>query len=787
MFNHKKTAAFLAGLMICLSTAAAPVSAYAENEDEAATVETVDELEEEMLEEVYDPTADYIVSGDFSYTLNSNGLVCIQDCSAEGTELVIPDTIDGIAVAELGRTAFGTDDTKCPFEKIAIPASVDYISSSNPFIYCKQLKEIVVDSANNEYVVSDGVLYTKDMKTLICYPQKLGGGSFTVPDGVEEIAAAALYNTELNDIRFPSSLKMLCYFALGSLKQLTAVDFSGTALSGIDSFVFSGDSALSDVKLPDTLYSIGGGAFHQCTALKDITLPEHLDYIGQYAFMDTGLKSIEIPESVTDIGYCALGYKTGSTGSEIPVEGFTVIGQYGSAAYTYCTDSDSDYEYSNDFTFMTPEQAEQQSELVAQERFTEDSYEYAVINGNAVITLCTSSEEIIDIPEKLGGYPVTEIYPIAFSSSMATVINLPETVTNIHEMAFYNCQYVKDLTLPQSVKNVGNNAFDNCIALETINLGGAETIGQAVFYNCTALKTVNLGSAETIGQSVFYGCTALKSVTISGNCKEIAEDRDGDIAFIDTTALQEIIVTEGDGNYSSENGVLYNKDKTILMVYPPEKAEKEFKAPDSVKEIRQSAFYNNKNLETVNISKVEKIGTYAFENCAVLRNVRTSKNLKAIGAYAFFNCMELKELRIEDKVETIGNYAFGYYYNEEADTENGESTDALIEGFKLYCKKNSSVYNYALPQGITVVTGTYDIFGRNVDEKAVYVFGGIFGAAILVLIGILTGKSIKKKKTAKQEEERRKEIAERVAKKHQQAQQESDYDEIEAEEENNEE
>lgn len=765
MFNHKKTAAFLAGLMICLSTAAAPVSAYAENEEETATVETVDELEEEMLEEAYDPTADYIVSGDFSYTLNSNGLVCIQDCSAEGTELVIPDTIDGIAVAELGRTAFGTDDTKCPFEKITIPASVEYISSNNPFIYCKQLKEIVVDSANEEYAVSDGVLYTKDMKTLVCYPQKLGGGSFTVPDGVEEIAAAGLYNTELNDIKFPSSLTMLGYFSLGSLKQLTAVDFSGTALSGIDSFVFSGDAALSDVKLPDTLYSIGGGAFHQCNALKEITLPENLGYIGQYAFMDTGLKSIEIPSSVTEIGYCALGYKTNTAGNEIPVEGFTVIGQYGSAAFTYCSDADSDYEYSNDFTFMTPEQAEQQSELVAQERFTEDSYEYAVINGNAVITLCTSGEAIIDVPEKLGGYTVTEIYPIAFSSSMATVINLPETVTNIHEMAFYNCQYIKDLTLPQSVKNIGNNAFDNCIALETINLGGAETIGQTIFYNCTALK----------------------SVTLSGNCKEITENGDGDIAFIDTTALQEIIVTDGDGNYSSENGVLYNKDKTILMVYPPEKAEKEFKAPDSVKEIRQSAFYNNKNLETVNISKVEKIGTYAFENCAVLRNVRTSKNLKAIGAYAFFNCMELKELRIEDKVETIGNYAFGYYYNEEADTENGESTDALIDGFKLYCKKNSSVYNYALPQGITVVTGTYDIFGRNVDEKAVYVFGGIFGAAILALIGILTGKSIKKKKTAKQDEERRKAIAERVAKKHQQAQQESDSDEIEAEEENNEE
>ena len=76
---------------------------------------------------------------------------------------------------------------------------------------------------------------------------------------------------------------------------------SETALSSIGSFAFSGCSALSEVKLPDTLYGIDGGAFYNCKALTEITLPENLNYIGQYAFMDTGLKSIEIPESVESI------------------------------------------------------------------------------------------------------------------------------------------------------------------------------------------------------------------------------------------------------------------------------------------------------------------------------------------------------------------------------------------------------------------------------------------------------------------------------------------------------
>ena len=129
---------------------------------------------------------------------------------------------------------------------------------------------------------------------------------------------------------------------------------------------------------------------------------------------------------------------------------------------------------------------------------------------------------------------------------------------------------------------------------------------------------------------------------------------------MDASALEEITVTEGSGNYCTENGVLYNKDKTTLYAYPSAKKDKEFTLPSTVKEIAQSAFYHAVNLEKVDISGVETIGTYAFEECSALKSVKTTNTITSLGVDAFFNCTSLKSLRFGDKLTTIGSYAYGF-------------------------------------------------------------------------------------------------------------------------------
>lgn len=699
---HKKAAALLAALIIC-TTAAAPCGyTYADNEGTTAASEPSSESQDEL-----------ITSGAFSYSVLSEGKISIENCSSTDKELVIPQTIDGLTVTELGRTAFGSDHEKCLYETIALPSTIEYISAYNPFIYCEKLTAVTVDGANSNFKAEDGVLYSADKTKLVCYPIAKTGSSFTVPEGITEIGAAAIYSTELSDIKLPSSLTKLGNHALSFNEKLTSIDMSGTKLSSINALALAECSSLSKALLPDSLLEIGDGAFMSCKKLTEITLPPKLTTIGQNAFMSTGLSRVTVPESVEDIGYSAFGYSLDERGNEIIDSSFVIIGTYGSAAQLYCTDSDTEYDYKNNFTFKTVEQAAEEDELLSLDRITEGNYEYALINGEAVITFCTATDKVLNVPEKLGGAPVVGIYPVAFQPCGSEEIILPETVKYIREMAFYSCSYVKKITLPQSLESIGNNAFDNCAALEEIDMGGASKIGEKVFLDCSSLKTV----------------------TISGNCTSI----EGVAPFAYCVSLEEINVTEGGGSFSSVDGVLMNKDKTEIIAYPAARPGKSYKVPDSVKKIR----------------------TYAFPDCNVLEDVVLSKELTEIQEYAFYGCLSMKSLRAYKNLETIGSCAFGYSFNANADTQNGESEDILIEGFKLYAPKGSAAYTFGKDNGMDVVAGTIRIGSMNIRTGMLGVLGGLVATVFIAVIGLFTGKKLRKRKEAEKLSEIKEKAAER--------------------------
>lgn len=731
MFKHKKVAAFILGLLISVSAVSPIYSAFAEGEEETSV--TTEASGEESSE--------IIVSGEFSYSLTHDNTVCIEDCSSEEKNLVIPDTIDGIAVTELGKLAFGNDIGK-PYETITLPASIEYISSDNPFSVCDSLTEVIVDSSNENYIAENGVLFTKDKSKLVCYPQKKTGSSYSIPEGVSVLGEASIYNTQLSEITFPSTLTEIQYYALGNNSKLTSADLSKTAVSSIGLYAFTDCSSLSNVLLPDSLYEIAGAAFSRCKALNEITLPKNLGMIGQYAFIDTGLSKITVPDSVSEIGYSAFGYYLDSEGNETADSNFVIVGSYGSAAQRYATDKDTEYDYANSFEFRVPEQDEQITEQLSLEKRVFGDYEYAVVNGDAVITACTSDEAVLNIPSEIEGLTVIAVYPVAFTNCLSEEIILPETVTYIREMSFYSCANLKKITLPSSLTEIGNNAFDNCTLLETIDTGGA----------------------VTIGQNVFLDCPSLKNLTISGNCTSIgAEDEE---PFLYCTALESVTVTSGDGIYSSENGVLFNKDKSTIILYPQAKTDKKYKAPKSVKEIGQSAFYHCKYLETADISGVEVLKDYAFEGCEKLKKVKLSKNLTQIGADAFYGCKALTSLRFYDKLTYIGEGAFGECYNENADTDNidpeitgtdeSEPHDMLIEGFKIYADKESMAYEYAEKRNIPIVSGTVLFLGLNIHKGILFGGAGVIAALIAAFITkFIVSKSKKKKSENKQKEDKK--------------------------------
>ena len=115
----------------------------------------------------------------------------------------------------------------------------------------------------------------------------------------------------------------------------------------------------------------------------------------------------------------------------------------------------------------------------------------------------------------------------------------------------------------------------------------------------------------------------VKEVTIGKNITHIE-----DFAFIDAKSLKKITVNKNNKNYSSKDGILYNKKGTKLLVYPASKSGEKFISSKKVTSIGNNAFTNSKNLKSIDISLCKNVGAGVFYNSKALKSVKLPKSLK---------------------------------------------------------------------------------------------------------------------------------------------------------------
>ncbi len=161
-------------------------------------------------------------------------------------------------VSAVGDFTMNTDEY---VETIYIGKDVKYIDETS-FFYCKMLKAIEVDEANEYYTSVDGVLYTKDMKKLLVYPIMKENTSYTIPNGVERVGSCAFYkNATLTKIDLPETLKEIGDMAFFKCENISLVT------------------------LPDGLEKIGSDAFSYCQGMKPVMfIPESVKEIDSFAF-----------------------------------------------------------------------------------------------------------------------------------------------------------------------------------------------------------------------------------------------------------------------------------------------------------------------------------------------------------------------------------------------------------------------------------------------------------------------------------------------------------------------
>lgn len=226
-------------------------------------------------------------------------------------------------------------------------------------------------------------------------------------------------------------------------------------------------------------------------------------------------------------------------------------------------------------------------------------------------------------------YPANTIPQMAFvHRENITSIYLPVSITSVGLSAFEDCKNLSSLHLPSSIISIEKRAFWNCCLLATINIPASlSSIGDRAFFYCNNLRTINIpASTATIGKSAFANCAAF------------------------------ITVDSENINYSSIDGVLFNKDKTDLLHYPISKAGA-YTIPSTVKTINECAFLGCSLLTSVTIpNSVITIGDYAFEGCTVLSI--NSIPVTNIGIAAFKDCNNLFYIDIPNSVISIKNSAF---------------------------------------------------------------------------------------------------------------------------------
>ncbi len=509
--------------------------------------------------------------------------------------------------------------------------------------------------------------------------------SVNIPSGVISIGEYAFSGcSRLTSVKIPSTVTDIAVYMFEDCNQLTSAGPIGGGYTyefGWEEMIpdnaFSGCSSLTSVKIPASVTSIGEDTFSGCSGLTSAG-PIGGGYAYEFEWEKVipanafsgcgGLTSVNIPSSVTYIGYDAFSYCSSLASVNIPSSVISI----------------------GDNTFK-----------------------------------CCDSLTSVNIP-----FGVTGIGDDAFSEcSSLTTVSIPSSVIYIGRNAFFKCSSLTSMDIPPSVTGIGSNAFSGCSNLASVSIPSSVVyIGEDAFDECNALLSVQIinvtcsiyDSSSTIPENIkIYGYvnstaesyakkysrtfvpigTAEKdAVPIALTVlKEQTEYDVGDILGIDDniTVIEDIIVIANytDGTIREVTGFSTNildidmsvaGKKTLVVTYQEDnitlKANIEINVKEKseavgsayaltyavVEESRTADIRGYKGTiegeliipEKINGYKVTGIGYSAFKDCTGITSISIPSGVTYIGGYAFSGCSGLVSVSIPSSVERIGDYAF---------------------------------------------------------------------------------------------------------------------------------
>lgn len=492
------------------------------------------------------------------------------------------------------------------YKKIVLPSTLTDLNNGYPsftgFYKQNQVAEIVVADGNSHFKVESGALVKIDAEngnTLVYYPPYHTGSSFTVPDDVTHVGAYSLsYNPNLTSVNLNKIVTAEAY-GVNELHNLTTlgipasvakiegltnncekinyynVDPDNQTYSSIDGIVFSKDKkiiVLYPPARPNTEY----------------TIPEGTTTIPSNVFSGCPLKVLHVASTVTRINDSGIASMNSLEELDFPDDGeLKALGWQAVSALPAL-------------------------KILRLPRNLEEIYERG-------INACNALEEI-DIPDGSllkrideGGIGAVNLRLFNFEGSCK--------LQEIGKSVFANKTKLERFDVPATVTTIGESAFFNCTNLKTLTFGTGsklQTLGDGCFAQCGFEELSLPDNITSIGHEAFRDCKGLKKIHISKSITSIDPS-----AFKWSSNIMEYTVDPDNQNFSATHGMLCDKKKTTLVLFPSGKANQEATVlPPSITTIGEKAFYDCPNLTNVVIpQKVTKISARAFGLDANLNSI----------------------------------------------------------------------------------------------------------------------------------------------------------------------
>ena len=415
-------------------------------------------------------------------------------------------------------------------------------------------------------------------------------------------------------------------------------------VDSISPYAFYQNQYIESVTIADTVKNIGTFAFTDCQNLKEINV---IPGANKYASVNGVLFNVSKDTLIT--------YPSGKTDKQynLPINVKKIEqGAFYNNKNLERFVANSDLEEIGSYAFANTQKLIEISGIVKLKTLGDYAFANSSIQSISLstylenmgkATFYNSNIKNIEIPYRIKSLPdysfyncknlknvvfkdgLTNIGQFAFTNSAIESFNAPRTLISIDYQAFANCINLKNITFNANLQTIKDEVFLNCSSLSNFTITrDLKTIGKNVFYGCNNISQVYTNNSryfEVIDNVLYTNNRAeltyippkreLDYINIPEETTSIKED-----ALNTASSISQFNVDEKNDKFSSEDGVLYDKDKEKLIKFPPKKSVTNFNVPYSVEEISPFAFANATKLYGVIAidDKVNKIGDNAFDN-----------------------------------------------------------------------------------------------------------------------------------------------------------------------------